>query len=400
MSSHPTPRALSPGLASHLPDGDPADLLSGLWRPDAGFPQLDMAGWRALIGQAHAGQMAARLASRLDNLGGLDQVPQRPREYLLVAQAMVQRQQLGLQAELAQVRRALRAVGVPVLLLKGAAYLAAGLPAAADRSFGDIDLLVPHAALGQVEAALFSAGWIPQERDAYNDRYYRQWMHELPPLTHVHRGTVLDVHHTITPPTSAFNVDGATLIDGAVPVPGDPLFRMLAPEDLVLHSAVHLFGEGEFGHGLRDLLDMHWLIAHFSAASPMFWPRLVLRAGDLGLGVPLHHALHQLQRLFGQQPPAELAPVLRAQRPRGLSAELMPRLLARGLSPQHPSCGRPGDGLARWLLYVRSHALRMPPHLLLPHLVRKAWLQRFPPSPDKPAEPLAAGAPVRPEPRA
>ena len=32
----------------------------------------------------------------------------------------------------------------------------------------------------------------------------------------------------------------------------------------------------------------------------------------------------------------------------------------------------PTHALRNWLLYVRSHWLRMPPHLLLPHLLRKS----------------------------
>jgi len=35
-------------------------------------------------------------------------------------------------------------------------------------------------------------------------------------------------------------------------------------------------------------------------------------------------------------------------------------------------------GFARWLLYVRSHALRMPLYLAVPHLIRKAWMRHFP----------------------
>ena len=53
-------------------------------------------------------------------------------------------------------------------------------------------------------------------------------------------------------------------------------------------------------------------------------------------------------------------------------------LLTIALRPVHPSCHVPGEGLARWLLFVRSHWLRMPLHLLVPHLVRKAWMARFP----------------------
>ena len=37
---------------------------------------------------------------------------------------------------------------------------------------------------------------------AYDQRYYREWMHELPPLLHVRRQTALDVHHAIAPETA------------------------------------------------------------------------------------------------------------------------------------------------------------------------------------------------------
>lgn len=36
------------------------------------------------------------------------------------------------------------------------------------------------------------------------------------------------------------------------------------------------------------------------------------------------------------------------------------------------------SGFALWLLYVRAHWLRMPPHLLTVHLTRKAWRSVFP----------------------
>ena len=56
-------------------------------------------------------------------------------------------------------------------------------------------------------------------------------------------------------------------------------------------------------------------------------------------------------------------------------------MLGLALQPDHPSCDSRWTGLARWLLYVRSHALRMPMRLLVPHLLRKSWMQRFPKKP-------------------
>jgi hypothetical protein len=52
-------------------------------------------------------------------------------------------------------------------------------------------------------------------------------------------------------------------------------------------------------------------------------------------------------------------------------------LFIRAFRPQQPECRLPLTGLALYLLYLRSHYLRMPLYLLLPHLARKAWMSRF-----------------------
>jgi hypothetical protein len=51
----------------------------------------------------------------------------------------------------------------------------------------------------------------------------------------------------------------------------------------------------------------------------------------------------------------------------------MDRLLDAAFATAHDSCRTPLSGVAAWTLYVRSHWLRMPPNLLVPHLIRKSW---------------------------
>ncbi|OYU82945.1 MAG: hypothetical protein CFE45_26745 [Burkholderiales bacterium PBB5] len=271
-----------------------------------------------------------------------------------------------------------------MVLLKGAAYVAASLPAARGRLFNDVDIMVDPQQLSKVESALMGGGWLSAERDNYNQRYYREWRHELPPLQHVTRHTFLDVHHTITAPTSHFAVDGARLLAHLRPIgTGGQLF-MLQPADMVLHSAVHLFQEGEFDHGLRDLLDLDELLLHFGRVEPDFWPTLFDRADELALQVPLHHALHHVQRLFGTHPPATLTGRVRSLQPNVLARHSMAWLLGHALRPMHPSCELRLSGPARSVLYLRAQWLRMPLHLLLPHLVRKAWMRAFPPEDPNP----------------
>lgn len=363
----------------------PSDLLSVI-RADA-VPALAPRAWEDLLSQARRALLIAHWACRLADRGQLGDIPAGPRQHLESARVVAQRVQIEAQLEADRVRRALVRPGVRCVLLKGAAYVVAGLPAARGRVFGDIDILVPRAALGQVESALFGAGWVASDMDPYDQRYYRQWMHELPPLRHVNSGSTIDVHHTITAPTSAFRVDGQRLLEAARPVDADGHFWVLQPVDMVLHSAVHLFQEGEFDHGLRDLLDMASLLQHFGLVEPDFWPALFQRARALGLQRPLHHALFHVERLLGPHVPPGWRSELPALQPPWLQRRMMGWLLDVALRPRHPSTRAPGEGLALWMLYVRSHWLRMPPHLLLPHLLRKVWMSRFPAAPADRAAP-------------
>ncbi|TDP74596.1 nucleotidyltransferase domain-containing protein [Roseateles toxinivorans] len=353
------------------------DLLSPIWSGTQETLPKSHRDWEDLLGQARQARLLSRLARHLLGPDAEQTVLPLARPYLEGAQRLADRQRHEVQWEVDCLRRALGALDVPVVLLKGAAYLMAGLPPGEGRLFADIDIMVPKERIAEVEGALFAAGWISEERDPYNQRYYREWMHEVPPLRHVQRDTYLDLHHTITPPTSRFKVEGSSLMARAVEIRGRPGFKVLMPTDMVLHSAVHLFQEGEFGHGLRDLLDLRDLIEHFQV-QPEFWSELIERAEVLGLQIPLHHAHLHLRRLFGFTAPSEVAHRIEANGPGAASKVLMGWLLGLALRPDHPSCDSRWTRVARWVLYVRSHVLRMPLRLVVPHLLRKAWMRHFP----------------------
>lgn len=364
------------------------DLLSGLWRRREP-PDFSAADWELLLSQARRCRLHARVAWWFKNQGWLPDVPAGPRAHLESALFNAERQRNQVRWESDRIGAALADVPTPVVLLKGAAYVAIDLPGARGRLFNDVDILVARETLSATELSLLGAGWVAEALDPYDDRYYRRWMHELPPLKHVWRHTWIDVHHTIAPPTSRFPVDGRQLLERTrVLAPGSRLAVLDGP-DMVLHSATHLLQEGDFGAGLRDLLDLDDLLQHF-AAEAGFWPRLLDRADQLGLQVPLYHALQQVQRLFGTEAPAELQGRVDALAHSALTRRLMPALLAVALRPPHPSCDSAWTGLARTLLFVRSHWLRMPWYQILPHLLRKSWIRtharltRPPPDPAGP----------------
>lgn len=341
-------------------------LLAQVLRDPQQAQALSLRDWEILIWQARAAELLAQLHGALERAGLLDIAPAPARRQLALAARVAQRHQQAVAHELRAVQQTLAPLGVPVLLLKGSAYAAGSLRAGQGRIYNDIDLMVPKAAIDEVETQLSHAGWIGTHTNAYDQRYYRDWMHEIPPLEHKHRATVLDVHHTILPPTSAWRVDVERLFASAQPAPAPwGFFKTLAPADLVLHSASHLFF-GEFHKGLRDLHDLHQLLLEFGEA-PGFWPQLQARAEELGLQLPLADALAQCQRLLGTPVPLQMP----ARSP--WPARWRNWLFRHALRSPHPSSKR--SGFALWLVFVRSHWLRMPLGLLVYHLLHKAILK-------------------------
>ncbi len=348
-------------------------LLPTVLRQPARMAALSLADWDLLLRQALAANLTASLASLAQEHGVLDQVPAAPRRHLDWAMTLLQRHADAVRWESERIAHALRALGAPLILLKGAAYAAAGLAPARGRLFSDIDILVPRSLLAQAEADLMLGGWSTQPQDPYDQRYYRKWMHEIPPMQHAQRGSVIDVHHAILPLTARARPDPDKLRAAAVAVPGMPGVQVLAPADMVLHSATHLFWDGEFDKGLRDLLDLHRLLLEFGDV-PGFWDGLPARARELELERPLFYALRYATLLLGTPVPARVLADARAGAPNAVLLALMDALLVRALHPVHASCADGLSGASRFLLYIRGNWLRMPPLMLARHLFHKAFI--------------------------
>jgi len=349
-------------------------LLTRVLRDPPAMARLGAPEWELLLRQAVAADLGATLALLAQEHGLLQALPPRVQRRLDWECRGWQRHGQAVRFELRQVQHALRTTGLPLILLKGTAYVAAGLPAAAGRLFNDVDILVPKDRLNEVEGLLMAHGWASSHHDAYDQRYYREWMHELPPMQHMRRGTAIDVHHAILPETARVRPDPALLRAGARALPGQPGLHVLAPCDMVLHSATHLFSEGEYGHGLRDLFDLHRLLCHFGAEEPGFWTALAQRARELELSRPLFYALRYCMRVLGTPVPVATVAAAEGGRPNLALLALMDALFLRALRPMHPSCAGTLTPVSDGMLFIRGNWLRMPPLMLSRHLFRKAFL--------------------------
>ncbi len=242
------------------------------------------------------------------------------------------------------------------------------LDASYGRVFNDIDILVPENLLQEVKKHLAWHGWYPDKMDDYDQRYYERWMHELPPMRHIKRGTSLDIHHNILPKTCKFSPSSENLFRHIVKIPETNIW-VLQPEDIILHSACHLFFGGEFENGLRDLSDLDLLLRQSNKEKTNFFQSLAERSLELNLQLPLFYALRYTKKFLKTPVPGDIE-LIEGQWGK-LKLPVMDVIFMRALMPDHPSCNDCWTGLARWLLYMRSHYLKMPLYLLIPHLLRK-----------------------------
>lgn len=329
--------------------------------------------WDVLLGQAKWANLLARIQVLLAERGFLDEVPAAPRAHLEAARIIAENEQRIMRWEVNRIRRALSAVGIPVILLKGAAYALSNLPNAKGRISSDVDILVPREKIGGAEDALLAQGWEHIKLEEYDQYFYRTWSHELPPLRHRDRGNVVDVHYTILPPTGRLHPDPEKLIEASQALDGTGL-KVLAPADIVLHCAAHAFHDGDLRQAMRDVVDLDDLLRHFGRQNG-FWENLFERAEELDLRRPLYYALRYAHRILETPMPATILAKSERSRPPWPIGSIMDRLVDLAIVPGSTrTCGLK-VGFARWLLYVRSHWLRMPPWLLARHLLRKSVMR-------------------------
>lgn len=315
---------------------DARRVLLELLQNPAAAGQVSLEQWNDVLPLARSADVWPQLATGIAQSGDLSELPAKLLPHVRSGLRAAEASRRGILWELDRIGYALRGLQIPLVLLKGAAYVAADYRCGHGRVCSDVDLLVPRDALSEVERRLLAHGWNWGEIGSHDERYYREWLQELPPLIHEDRETVLDVHHNLLPriDRSAARLDAQRLLANASRV-GETPFSVLSPVDLVLHSAIHLFRIGDFRHALRDLYDMSWLLRQFGA-DLAFWPEFVARAEQLRLTRPCYYALHYVERLFGIATPQSLASAMQSWRPSRFRRSIMERLMRAALLPARP----------------------------------------------------------------
>lgn len=355
-------------------------ILNELLKQPSVARAMNTAQWESCMRQAQASKMTGRLFYLLQQAQLTPYIPEKVRHHFNTATIKAKCQSRDIMYEIEQITLCLGKVDIQPIFLKGAAYVVTKC-AHQGRLCNDIDILVAPSQLAKAEQQLGEEGWVGESISAYDNHYYRKWMHELPPMLHLERKSVLDVHHHILPKTTASTFDISMVLANTTK---HPLFlrgrectvTTMTLMDRILHSACHLFSEGALDKGLRDLTDLHIMLINFHQQNGEKSVTLLSkRAHDLNLSHQLVLATRYIDRLLLKQIDLrDYSLQAKAIRPFArLRDQVLDWCYMRLFIPHHSTVKNLPFHLAAFIIFVRSHYLKMPLRLLIPHLTVKCW---------------------------
>lgn len=331
--------------------------------------EFDLHRWDAFLPMADQIAMLPRLVEVLDAAGLSSSVPKRLEGHFESARIRSRRQRRVVYWEVEQLDTFLAELEIPIILLKGAAYLLRGLDTSLGRMYSDIDILVPKASIQDVARILKSHGWEQPEELSGQEEYFRRWMHEILPLMHTRRGTKIDVHHNILPRTDALQFDPRMLLENAEPIRDGSRICALAPVDMVLHNIVHLFRNGHYHRAFRDLLDLDTLLEELSQEDGEFFDKLICRAEELNLLTPCYLAFRYARKHLDTQIPPDIAARSEKGKPKWPPVWVLDQLFRYA---SFPSQLTGNENARRWSLWLlERYPLSLLRKSVLPKLERK-----------------------------
>jgi 2-polyprenyl-3-methyl-5-hydroxy-6-metoxy-1,4-benzoquinol methylase len=268
-----------------------------------------------------------------------------------------------------EIVRALDAAGVRALALKGMALLQTTYADPGVRPMADLDVLVPEADFERARTTLLRDGWTAADGPDAAANAYRGYAH----LTR--GGAVLDLHRELAgyPRVAAVvRVDHAGLWARAQRLPGGGWY--LAPEDQLLHLALHLVLGSEFGR-LLNFVDVDRVVRN----GGLRWDVLLEEAARWRVRSVLGYVLRAAAGALGTPVP----PAVRARLAPSFSSRLAERVLG---TTGIPTLGaRPSElrlylaetllmDRARWAMRVATTTLFPPaPWLRFHYGARSRW---------------------------
>lgn len=276
---------MAAGVVEREPIG-PLALAAAL--AGTGRVTRDDTSWTGLVEAAAWHGLRPALHHALASRSVLDSLPTALRRALNDAARL---EGLRVEARRQQLREALDALaaaGVRCIVLKGAHLAEHVYPAELVRPMVDLDLLVAPRDAAAAHAALAALGYAPATNVAAPPRHW-------PTLVRAH-GLPVELHRAIEPCEAPFTLalDGVWARARPATIAGVPTL-VLAPEDLLLHLALHMAHSHLLGASLVGVLDVRACVCRWG--SSLDWERVTAHARAARAERFVHAALALARRV-------------------------------------------------------------------------------------------------------
>jgi len=330
---------------------------------------LDDDTWVPVILVLRHQQLLARFSYQFRGAGVFSRLSSYAQHHLRNAEIIADKQYRQIELEAAELTMLLSSINVTPVFLKGAAYaLQPHLKPGAGRTFSDIDVLVPKKDIPYIEQQLALFGYLGEPISDYDQHYFRNWTHEIPPICHHGRGTVLDIHHNLVPLVSGRAPQIAAFEKHVIKTKSG--YAVLDLPAITLHSLMHLFFNEVFKHAFRDLTDLHLLFTDFSEDD---WTQIIKLSAETGFMFELMLAVRYCQKILGTRIPPWVCQQLEPIAPNAVRLWLLDFIFSYTLRPNHPLVSSKRQKIANFFAFVRGHYLKMPLPILFWHLMMKSF---------------------------
>jgi hypothetical protein len=311
--------------------------------------------WSAVLGFALRSGVISPLLDALRTHGELEHVPAFFQEELLNLRRRIGLRNAQLLGELETLSRAFAGAGIPLIFMKGAAFLSEGESDLSLRPMEDIDLLVKEQDLKAADGILAAEGYVPDESWHSQEWYFRNH-HHLAPRCHPGKGVTVEVHRNLLYPGSPFRIDPEGLWERSRPSRrACNGVRVLSAEDTVLYLCLHLSYTHCFRGTLKTLLDIRRVVD--LSGNGIHWDKVVQQAESWSCADGVLTVLLLARETLGVEIPAATLEDIR----RGSSFGIFRRMAYEGLARRYAFQGAESNPLLPgWVLEILFREIPRP----------------------------------------
>jgi hypothetical protein len=260
--------------------------------------------WPTVLDRATQQGLAPLLYTKLKPAIGSVQIPKEALEELKGSYLWNAVHNANLYRRLGEISEALTQAGIPLIVLKGAALGSLLYEDPALRPMGDIDLLLKERDLGAADQLLRKLGYAPWSFQR-SEAWYQTNHHHLAPYVSHDGFLIVELHHNVIRPTMSVCVPIDELWKRARPAKiGPSTIQIFAPEDLLLHTCLHLSHDDHFNGKLITLRDIAGIIDHYRME--FNWDRLLLKAATYRIQKYIYYSLWLARDIVEAEVPGSL----------------------------------------------------------------------------------------------